>query len=105
MAKFCGKVGFVETVETSPGRWEEIATEKQYHGDITRNIRKWEPRETINDDLNINNIISIFGKDSYVFDHVFAIRYIWWRGAKWCVTNIEVSYPRLILTIGGLYNG
>jgi len=25
-------------------------------------------------------------------------------GAKWKITNVEVQYPRLILTIGGVYH-
>ena len=25
-------------------------------------------------------------------------------GAKWKITDVEVQYPRLLLTIGGLYN-
>lgn len=105
MAKYCGNVGFVESVEVSPGIWEQKATEKKYKGDVLRNTRRWEPRDTLIDNLNLNNMISIVAKDEYARTHVFAIRYIWWMGSRWEVTNVEVKTPRLILTIGGVYNG
>lgn len=105
MAKYCGKVGFVQTVETSPGIWEEVATERTYCGDVLRNTRRWEPRDQLNDNLSLNNMISIIGSDRYTFLHTSAIRYIWWQGEKWEVTNVEIQRPRLILTIGGVYNG
>lgn len=105
MAKYCGKVGFVRTMETSPGIWEAVATERTYYGDVLRNTRRWEPREQLNDNLSLNNMISIVCKDSYLVHNTSAIRYIWWKGSQWEVTNIEIQYPRLILTIGGIYNG
>lgn len=105
MAKYAGKVGFVETAEVSPGIWEQVATERCYRGEVLRNTRKWERRDSLIDDLNLNNMISIVAKDEYARSHVFAIRYIWWMGSRWAVTNVEVKPPRLILTIGGVYNG
>lgn len=105
MAKYSGNVGFVETVEVSPGRWDYQVTERRYKGDVFKNTRRWEARDSLLDTLNANNMISIVAKDAYAFQHASAIRYIWWMGARWNVTNIEVQRPRLILTIGGIYNG
>lgn len=104
MAKFFGVIGFSDTVETSPGVWEEKLIEKEYFGDITRNTRRWENGEHLNDTLTINNTISVL-LDSYIRDRFFAIRYVKWMGSCWKVTNVEIARPRLILTIGGLYNG
>ena len=46
MAKYCGNVGFVESVEASPGIWEYQTIERPYRGDVLRNTRRWERRDS-----------------------------------------------------------
>lgn len=104
MAKFFGAVGYAETSETASGVWEETITERNYYGDVIRNNRRLEGGENLNDNIALNNLISIVA-DPYAVQHFFAIRYVKWMGASWRVTNVEVQSPRLILTIGGVYNG
>lgn len=104
MAKYYGKLGIAETVETSPGVWEEQITERPYRGDVIKNSRRYEGSEYLNDNLILNNSLSIVC-DSYLSERIFAIRYVTWMGARWKVSNIEVQRPRLILTLGGVYNG
>lgn len=104
MAKFYGIIGYAQTQETSLGVYEEVFTQKYAYGDVFRNNRKLETGEYLNDDLALNNQISIVA-DPYASEHFFAIRYVEWMGAKWKVTNVEVQPPRLLLTIGGVYNG
>lgn len=103
MSKFYGAVGYAETVETSPGVWEEQITERNYYGDVIRNTRRLQGADKVNDDINISNEISIVA-DPYANDHFYTIRYVVFQGAKWKVSNIDVQYPRLILSLGGLYN-
>ncbi len=104
MTKFFGVVGYGDTIETSPGVWEVDIEERKYYGDVISNSRRWEKSEYQNDNLNINNSVSILA-DPYAFEHAYAIRYVEMMGAKWKVTNIEFKRPRLILTLGGIYNG
>ncbi len=104
MAKYCGKIGYAETVESAPGVWEETITERKYYGDVTRNIRRLESGEHLNDKLEVNNLISIVS-DAYAVQNFFAIRYAEWMGVNWKVTNVDVQPPRLILTLGGVYHG
>ena len=104
MAKFYGVVGYAETKETSPGVWTEEITERNYSGDVLKNTRKWQSGESLNDNLVINNMLSIIA-DPYAYQHFHAMRYVKWMGASWKISNIEVQRPRLILTIGGVYNG
>lgn len=108
MAKFCGIIGYVETVETEPGIWEDQVTKRLYCGDLVRNFSKYENSGGVNDNINIANEVSIIA-DPYAMDHFFAIRFVEFQlpalGGVWKVTNAEVAYPRLILTIGGVYNG
>lgn len=104
MAKYYGKIGFGETKETTPGVWKEEILEKEYYGDVLSYNRRMEPGEHLNDDVNVNNQISILA-DLFAFEKCYSIRYVTWMGTKWKVTNVNVQYPRLTLTIGGVYNG
>lgn len=104
MAKFYGKIGYADTMETTPGVWVEQITERNYFGDMGRNTRKLESSGNLNDNINISNEISIVA-DPYAYDHFHTMRYVELMGARWKITNIEVQRPRLILTLGGLYNG
>ncbi len=103
MAKFYGAVGYAETVETEPGIWEEIITERMQCGELVRNTRKFQTSGEINDDINIANEISIIA-DPYANENFHAMRYVIFMGTKWKITSVEVQYPRLILTIGGIFN-
>ena len=104
MAKWYGMVGYVETIETAPGVWDEQITERSYFGDSIRNTRLIQSSGGVNDNVNIGNQISIVA-DPYAVDHIYAMRYVEFQRSNWKVTNVDVQYPRLILTIGGLYNG
>ena len=105
MAKFYGAIGFAETVETDPGIWEEKIVERSYSGDVIRNIRKRQASSnSVNDNINVSNSISIVA-DPYAEQNMYAMRYIVFKGNKWKITDVEVNYPRLTLTIGGIYNG
>lgn len=104
MAKFYGEIGYGESVETRPGVWEDVVVEKKYYGDVLRNTRQLEEGDKVNNDLSVGNSISIVA-DAYAGEHFFAMRYIRWAGALWTISNVEVKSPRLILRLGGVYNG
>ena len=105
MARWFGVVGFNEgTVETEPGVYEQKIVEHLYYGDSIRNTRMLQNSGGINDNINISNQISIVA-DPYANQNMYAMRYVEFQGTYWKVTNVEVQYPRLILTIGGLWNG
>jgi hypothetical protein len=115
MAKFHGKIGYSEIKETVPGTsgvWAPDTVERSYTGDIIKNTSSWKEHSAddaggssqLNDDLKINNRISVLA-DPYAYEHFHSIKYVIFMGIKWRVTNVEVSYPRLILSLGGVYNG
>lgn len=103
MAKFYGVIGFAETVETDPGIWEEKIVERSYSGDLIRNMRRLESSSSVNDNINITNEISIVA-DPYAEQNIYAMRYVAFKGSKWKISSVNVNYPRIELTIGGLYN-
>lgn len=103
MAKYYGAIGYAETVETKPGVWKEQITERMYSGDLLRNSRRFQSSDKLNDDLNISNEISIVA-DPYANQNFHLMRYAEFMGTKWKITDIEVEYPRLRLTLGGVYN-
>ena len=103
MAKFYGPIGYAVTVETAPGVWEEQIIEHNYYGDFIRNTRQLQSGETLNDNINVANEISIVA-DPFARENFHRMRYVKYMGAAWKISNVEVGYPRLILTIGGLYH-
>ena len=104
MGKWFGRIGYAEQLETTPGVWEEKIVERNYYGDVVRNYRKLESSGEVNDDINVSMEISIVA-DPYAIQNFHAMRYIEYMGSLWKLSNVEVNYPRLILQIGGLYNG
>lgn len=102
--KFNGVVGYGEQVEVSSGIWDDVIVEKTYFGDIRRNTRRLSESQSVNDDLTVNNSISIVA-DAYAGEHFHAIRYVQWAGTLWKVTEVEVQGPRLLMRLGGVYNG
>ena len=104
MAKWFGKIGYVVTEETEPGVWEETVTEREYFGDMTSDRRKRQNSGEVNDDINLANVISIVA-DPFAYQNCSKMAYAEIMGAKWKITDIEIQHPRLILTIGGVYNG
>lgn len=104
MAKFYGEVGYIVTTETSPGVFTDILTKKNYSGDTLRNVSKTQNGDQLNPDLTIDTRISILA-DAYAYLMFSNMRYVKWMGAYWKITSVEPQRPRLILTIGGVYNG
>ena len=107
MARFYGEIGFLRTVEKDPvnrpGIYVEVLTKRKYSGDVFSNNRRWDQSGYLNDNLVINNRISIVA-DSFAKKNIGAMKYVRWQGIDWKITNAELQYPRIILTIGGEYH-
>ena len=104
MAKWYGKIGYAVTEMTEPGIWEEKVVERDYYGDMTSDRRKRQTSDNVNDNLTLANVISIVA-DPFAYSNCSNIAYAEVMGTRWKVADVEVQYPRLILTIGGVYNG
>lgn len=115
MARYCGKVGYAisaeetairDGVRVGTGVWSNTIVEKLYYGDYMRNPNaRWVTKQDgRNDDLDIANCVSIVG-DHFALDNLPNIKYAEYMGTKWRVTSFEIEYPRIILTLGGVYNG
>lgn len=105
MAKFYGVIGFAVLQEIEPGIWNSEIVEKKYSGDITRNTRRYSASSsTPNDNINIENQFSIIA-DQFMNAEIGNMKYLIYNGVKWKIKNAEIKYPRLILSIGDVYNG
>lgn len=102
--KFYGVVAYATLEETVPGKWKETITERYYRGDVTRVSRRLQTADKVNDDIRINNEIRILA-DAFAYQNFQNIRYIVWMNTKWKVEGVTVDRPRLVLQIGGEYNG
>lgn len=106
MARFYGEVGYGEPIEdpSDSGVWVDSITEVKYYGEVIRNTRKLDTGEKVNDDISVGNSISIVA-DDFAVANFLKIKYVRWAGVLWTVTNVEVRSPRLILSLGSVYNG
>lgn len=105
MARFFGEVGYAEeNVEVRPGIFEDVVTERKYFGDVVKNSRRFQDGPTVVDKLSIDNSISILA-DAYANERIEAMRYVVWMGVRWEIASIEDQRPRLLLRLGGVYNG
>lgn len=103
MAKYYGKIGYADYDYEQEGIAEEVITERTYYGDILQNTRRLQSADEVNDNLTLSNRISILS-DPYALENFHKIRYAEYMNVKWKVNTVDVQYPRLVLTLGGVYN-
>ncbi len=103
--KFYGPVGYeITPAEPVDGVCAPSVVERSYTGDVLKNYFKPRNGVSIIDDIDVDNRISILS-DPFAMNHFHEIKYVKWMGAAWKVSSVDVQYPRLILSIGGVYNG
>lgn len=103
MSKFFGYIGYGMNTEIRPGVWGDTIENREYFGDVIRNTRQYQTADRLNDNLNISNQFSIIA-DPFAYENFHSMKYIEYMGTKWKISNVEVQYPRLLLTVGGVYN-
>lgn len=104
MAKFYGPIGYTRPTETKPGVWKDVITEKNYRGEIVLDQRRWRAEEKVNDDINLDNSISIIA-DAYAYENIGYMKYIVWNKTAWKIQSFRINRPRIVIQIGGIYNG
>ena len=104
MAKFYGSIGYALLSESVPGVWMDTIVEKDYRGDVILDQRRWQPGEKVNDDINIDNSISIIA-DAYAYENSGFMKYIVWNNVAWKIQSFSINRPRIVIQIGGVYNG
>lgn len=104
MAKFYGKIGYAMTNEKAPGVWTSEIVEKESYGDILKHTKRYVTSDSVNDNLTISVEISII-QDPFAVENFHLIKYVEFGGAKWKVDTVDPQYPRLILSLGEVYNG
>lgn len=102
--KFCGKIGYCYSREIKEGIWEDAPDERPAYGDVLQFNPRWDAGKDVLDDQRLLNKISIV-IDAFAIKHVQDLKYVLWNDARWKVVAVEVLHPRLILTLGGVYNG
>lgn len=104
MTKFYGKVGYGMNTEIRPGVYDDTIVEYNYYGDVIRDTRTTRTGDKVNNDLTIGNSFKIVA-DAFAYEHFYAMRYIEWMGSLWTISEVEVQAPRLVIRVGGVYNG
>ena len=103
MAKFHGIIGYAIQTEVRPGVCQEQIVERECYATVLSGSFVNQQTSEANEDLRVNNRISIVA-NTYAIENFQFMRYITYMGVKWRISNVDVSYPELILTIGGVYN-
>ena len=104
MSKWYGKIAYAITEETKPGVWLPRIVERDCYGDLINDRWRRDNHNKVNDDITLSSSLSIIA-DPFVIEHCSNILYAEVLGRKWRVTDISITTPRLILTLGGVYKG
>jgi len=104
MARFSGNIGFGADQVVSPGVHDEVITTRFYKGTVERDSRTFRADAEVVGEVSVSHSISIIA-DEYAIAHLQDVRFVEWDGGFWVVTSRELSRPRLILGLGGVYNG
>lgn len=105
MAKWHGVIGYGIPTEIKPGVWQDVIVERTYSGDVKRLYGKWtETSNSTNDDFSTSNQISIIS-DPFAEQNFTQMRYIVFMGVKWKIIGADIKRPRIIVNLGGVYNG
>lgn len=104
MAKFYGAIGYAIQVKTAPGAYVDKIVERSHRGDVVLDQRRWQKSEGVNDNVNLDNSISIIA-DGFAYENIGCMKYIVWEGSRWCIQSLAINRPRIVLQIGGVYNG
>ena len=104
MGKYSGIIGFGYNKEIEPDIWKDEFVERHYYGDIIQNNRRFNQGTTLSGEVYITNQLSIVG-DSFLFQNLSNIRYASVNGNNWIVESVQEKYPRVEISLGGVYNG
>lgn len=102
--RWSGVIGYAETVETKPGVWSQQIVEHKHYGDVVRNRQLNQSSGQVNNNINISNSISVVA-DPYAYENFQLMRYITFKGVKWNISDIDIQHPRIVISLGGVYNG
>lgn len=106
MAKYYGKIGYAVSMEypEDSGIWVDRVIERHHKGDVLQNYKKWQNASQVNDNFSITNQISIVA-DSFATANIAKMKYLILEGTAWKIVNAEIQRPRIVITLGGVYNG
>jgi hypothetical protein len=104
MARYAGLVGYVTQEETSPGIWSQVEKPVMMRGDVLRQSSNSQNGDKVNSDVTLGHRVSLLG-DAYAFNHFFELKWLEFKGVKWVVSSVEIQSPRIIVTLGGVWNG
>ena len=108
MTKFHGYIGYVNTVTDVTGVTREVVTETECSGMLIRNYLQAGPSNKVVEDFNISNTISVRINPT-LLERMMHLKYIAFLSpmidGRWKIKTVDMNYPNLVLTLGGVYNG
>ena len=98
-----GKIGYAIT-EEHDGIWSDSVVEREYKGDLNKNAVQLQKSDSVNNDFMVKNQISIVA-DPFAFENFQYMKYIEIMKVMWEISSVEIQYPRLLISVGGVWNG
>lgn len=102
--RWYGAIGYATDVEIKPGVWVPQIVDRKYQGSLFKNKTALQQTAEINSGITFNHSLSVIA-DPFAYENYYSIKYVTYLNKKWIVTNIVMEYPRMTLTLGGMYNG
>ena len=102
--RFYGEIGYAPTEIDDYGVARTKLIKRNYYGNVLDLGSRWKETENLHDDITVSHRISVLA-DPFAIENFPYIKYVKWLGTKWSVKAVSVEYPRLILSLGGVYNG
>ncbi len=105
MGRYFDKIGYAAPSEIVDGVWVDVITERSLYGDVLEAfVSNQEADNKLNTDVSLQQRLSVVA-DAFALENFSRIKYARWMGTNWSVISTRVERPRLILTLGGVYNG
>ena len=101
--KWHGKIGYAMTTEDC-GIWKDSVIEKDYKGDLTKNSVRLQTSDSVNNNLVVKDQVSVVA-DPFAYANFQYMKYIEIMNTMWSIESVELQYPRLLISVGGVWNG
>lgn len=100
--KWFGEIGYFVESNNVDGIVTDSFITQQYYGDIIKDYKTNTSENAVNEDFELSNRISVVA-DPYLISHFHKIAWISFMETKFKVRSVELQYPRLIVSLGGVF--
>lgn len=102
--RYSGKIGYATKVETAPGVWEDVITEREHVGEVIQRTERLDQANSVIPSYRTTTSFSVLS-DGVLKERYSDVRYISWKGIRWSVSSVIHKFPRMEMFVAEEYNG